>query len=136
MTNVTNTADNTNSAQAIETMKAKRAELSRLSNEVKPYVENGDFDTINEAIIYHHYQKGEHSIFKSFNQWRKDGYFIKLGSKGFPVWSRPVSALKEEQKAAGKEVAEQEDDSKTFRIAYVFSNAQVTKATEKRRASA
>ncbi len=132
MANVQNNTDNTNSTQAIEAMKAKRAALKALSDEVRPYVENGDFETINEAIIYHHYQGNEHTIFKSFNQWRKDGYQIKLGSKGYPVWSRPVSALKEEQKAQGKEQEVEEEDSKMFRIAYLFSNAQVTKATERR----
>jgi len=121
----------------IKNMQATREQLKAYSEQVKPLVEAGRFSTINEAIISTIYQDGKNREFKSFHQWRQEGYFVKLGQKGFPVWSRPVASIKEEKnKEQGKEEPIFEEDTKMFRVAYLFSNEQVKQESKSERRAA
>lgn len=99
----------------------KREFLKLLSKTAAIYVEQGTFDTINDAIINTVYKNEIHKYFKTFNQWKADGYFVKKGEKAFVVWGRP----KEKQDAEkGKEDSENQE-STFFPLAFLFSNAQV-----------
>lgn len=98
----------------------KREILKALSLRVGPLIEIGTFDSINNAIV-DSYKTAEHQEFKTFKQWKADGYFVKKGMKAFLVWGRPKGSQHEEQMEAEGE----SDDSKFFPIAYIFSNAQV-----------
>ncbi len=95
-----------------------RQMLKELSNEVKPLVKEGAFDTVNEAVIKLCYMRDGHDEFKKFNQWLNEGKRVKKGEKGFPVWARPKDMKKDEH-------PDLEDDFSFFPICYLFSNAQV-----------
>lgn len=61
--------------------------------------------------------------FRKFNQWKEAGYKVKKGSKGFPVFSRPVGVIKEEKTGQ----AQNEDSYKFFGTCYLFNESQVEK---------
>lgn len=85
---------------------------------VKPLMEAEGFSTVNEAIIEKVYKEdGNHSEFKTFNQWRSMGYKIKKGSKAFTVWGKPTQ---------GQRVKNDEADVYDwFPICFLFSDKQV-----------
>ncbi|MFA6261086.1 MAG: ArdC-like ssDNA-binding domain-containing protein [Bacteroidia bacterium] len=101
----------------------KRQFLKDLSGSVSEKVKEGEFNSINEAIIAH-YRQGEHQEFRTFNQWLKDGYAVRKGEKAFIVWAKP----KEVQKV---EKTEETDKYEYYPICYLFSNAQVERRSEK-----
>ncbi len=101
-----------------------RSALVTLSNQLSVYVEAGMYDTINEAVIAF-YSDEVHTTFKKFREWKAEGKKIKKGSKSFPVWARPLAALKAEANEGKPEPQEEEDNYRYFPICHLFSNAQV-----------
>jgi hypothetical protein len=59
--------------------------------------------------------------FKTFKKWKEEGYKINKGEKGFPVFSKPSTKLKEER---GQEIGEGE--KARFFTAYLFNENQVS----------
>ena len=74
----------------------------------------------NEALILIYQEETGASTFKTFIQWKNEGMIVKKGSEGFPVFSRSIGKIKEEQ---GKESTEGEN--RMFRTAYLFNEFQV-----------
>jgi hypothetical protein len=109
--------------------KENRAELIALSKAAKLAVKSGQFDSINEALI-DIYTTTEHREFKTFWEWKDEGYNIKKGVTSFKVWGRPKQSHRQEPKEG------QDDEFKYWPICYLFSNAQVqvTAKTERRAA--
>lgn len=103
-----------------------RERLKLLSEEVRDLVEDGTFETINDAIMETLYKSREHRTFNSFMGWKQQGKQVKKGEKAFLLWSKPKYIPKEAatQDNEGEE-KEQEDEYKFYGIAYLFSNAQV-----------
>jgi hypothetical protein len=94
--------------------------LKALSQEVYDFVESGTFPTVNEALMEIMYKDGPHWEFKSFRQWRKEGFMVKAGEKPFLLWGKPKDIeLLEESEIAPK----------FFPLVYLFSNAQVEPMT-------
>ena len=114
------TQDNTKELTAIQ---QKREILKAFSVQVAPLVELGTFETVNCALV-DAYTTAEHQEFKTFNQWKAEGFFVKKGMKAFLVWGRPKGSPEQEKT---KTTEENEEDSKFFPIAFIFSNAQVEK---------
>ncbi len=115
-----------NNSQEKRPIDIARENLKLLSLEVKDLVEDGTFFTINDAIIETLYKDDTHREFKSYRQWKAAGYHINKGEKAYLLWARP----KQIQKPTVEETStdEQLDDMlKYFPIAYLFSNAQVSK---------
>lgn len=124
-----------------EAMKEKRAKLGALTAEARKirekwaehYAKLGDINnamkwearTLNSIIIEKFYKDDQNSDFRTFNEWKREGFKVKKGSKGFVVWGRPLSEQKAEQ---GQEASDEE--STYFPISHVFSNAQVERIKE------
>lgn len=102
-------------------IQAKREYLKMLSKAAAIYVEQGDFATINEAIINTTYKDDTHKYFKTFNQWKAEGFFVKKGEKAFVVWGRPTD---EQEAEKGKDITP-DAEGKFYPLAFLFSNAQV-----------
>jgi hypothetical protein len=109
---------------ACQTAEEKKAVLIQLSEEVKLKIELGETkeETVNGGLI-ELYSNKEHKEFDTFHGWKKRGFKIKKGSKCFFVWTKPIKSKnkKENQKEEKEEVKEY----KFFKMAYLFSNAQV-----------
>jgi len=101
--------------------KMRRENLKQLSRVLQLQMKSGmaDFDSVNEGLIQVYSADGEHTTFKTFQQWKDEGKFIIRGSKAFAVWGSP-------KKAARPEAEEGEtDEFKYWPLCYLFSNKQV-----------
>ena len=98
---------------------------------------------LNYFILKYVYAPAEEGTtdFKKFNEWKKEGYTIKKGSKAFPVWSQPTKREKKEEdgetapvptpalmeNADGSENGGTRHERERFNMCYLFSNLQVTR---------
>ena len=62
--------------------------------------------------------------FKTFKQWKEEGYKVMKGSKSFKVWSTPRKMVKDGQKL--RPAKKDEDGKMIFYTASLFCNLQVT----------
>jgi len=108
----------------MKTTKAQvnRLKLAEITETAKLYCELTGLGELpaNEALLAF-YQKEEKLEFNSFHNWKKDGFFVQKGEKGFMIWSSPIKAKKNETET------EPEKKFKFFNVAYIFSSKQVKK---------
>jgi hypothetical protein len=104
-------------------MKDNRKKLIQLAQGIrKKYPESQSSGNLNQYILTMYKAQTGCRVFKTFKQWKADGYSIIKGSKGFPVFSRPIASIKASQ---GKEARDEE--SKLFGTAILFNENQVKK---------
>jgi hypothetical protein len=103
--------------------KEKREALKALSQQVKPLVKSGQYDTVNEAILDLFYRNQDHQKFNTFWEWQKEGYRVKKGSTAFTVWGSPRKLKPTDPQPTGND--EEDNKEKFFPICYLFSNKQV-----------
>ena len=73
----------------------------------------------NEALrAYYIAQNPAINQFLTFGEWKKKGYNVKKGSKGFTFWSSPIKGTKEKPDGETQE-------TKFFKVCYLFTNLQV-----------
>lgn len=115
-----------------------RQQLLALTHQVKSLVEEGKFETINEAIVETCYRDETHHEFKKYGEWQKEGYQVHKGEKAFVLWGRPQTHEKEdpqqnkETKGQSADVLH-EDSYQYYPVAYVFSDAQVSEINRNNR---
>ena len=81
--------------------------------------------TINSLIVEIYKIETGAEKFETFKTWKENGMMVKKGEKGFPVFSRPSKAIKEEQ---GKNT---EGERSYFYTAYLFNETQVQPIEQK-----
>ena len=96
----------------------RRAELRALSQQIKPLVKAGQFDSVNDGLVSIYSEETGQSIWHSFKGWKKQGFQVQKGQKGFPVWATPRKMKQEQdtEEATGKS---------WFPVAYLFHSGQV-----------
>lgn len=82
---------------------------------------------INDIIAGWYRETSGATEFRTFAQWKADGYNIKKGSKAFILWSKKKSVTKPGE-ATENNTEPTETAYEFFPIAYLFSNLQVEKA--------
>lgn len=81
---------------------------------------------INDIIAQWYREESGATTFKTFKQWKEEGFSIKKGSKAFILWAKKRKATKQdEQSQKGHEPSL--DEYEFFPIAYLFSDLQVEK---------
>lgn len=85
-----------------------------------------DCNTMNE-ILKEFYAEAGHTVLKTFNEWKKDGYSIVKGAKAILLWGTPKATKESKQAAAEAGKTEEEAKEDYFPLAYMFSNKQVHK---------
>jgi hypothetical protein len=81
--------------------------------------------TINEMLKIHY---GIDEETNTFAGWKKQGFFVKKGSKSFKFWSKPLRGKKKgATKVEASEDKDEEKGYKFFAVAYVFTKSQVEK---------
>jgi len=84
----------------------------------------------NATLIEMYSREEGTSEFKTFQQWKKAGYMIKKGSKGFDIWGSPREEQRTLQhKKTGKVKVEAVE---FYPLAVVFSAKQVEKMKAKK----
>lgn len=102
-----------------------RAQLLANSAAARLLMEMGEADSVNEALV-EMYTTAEHQEFNMFGQWLKLGYAVKKGERcRFPVWGQPVDKNKPGAQPQPDAAASEDDTTKFWPMAYLFSNAQV-----------
>lgn len=108
--------------------------LKARSLEVRKLVEEGKFETINDALIETMYNDETHHEFKSYRGWKKEGFQVRKGEKGFLLWGRPTEKKNDKEKPSPdtthKETKEEHDPF--YPLAFAFSDAQVDPITHNR----
>ena len=106
----------------IEQYKANRKALIQISAGLKILVKSGAIDSINEGLK-EIYEASDSNIeeFRTFWQWKDEGYTIQKGAKAFLIWGQP---RKGSQVAEG---GEEPEDYKYWPLCYLFANTQVYK---------
>lgn len=121
-----------------ETIALKRQYLSEMSRKARKHIDKMFQDAkteaeslfwascrINDVLAMWYREQTNADTFKSFLQWKKDGYNVKKGEKAFLLWSRKRKVSRFEESNNGGEPAE--ENYEFFPIAYLFSNLQVEK---------
>ena len=98
-----------------------RQQLKAISKELKPLVTAGKFTSLNKALIEVAYKNETNQVFKTFNQWKQEGFSILKGSKAFPIWAQPIKGTRAKE-------GEAPESYEFFPVCYLFSNAQVRRA--------
>ncbi len=76
---------------------------------------------INDIIADRYRKESGANVFKSFQQWQREGFRVRKGEKAYVLWSKKRNVTK----SAGENEEPNEISYKFFPIAYLFSDLQV-----------
>lgn len=113
-------------AEQAAAAKERRIQFIELSKKLKseaPKAGEGATEStggVNAMLLAAYRGETGREDFRTFKGWKDAGYKVKKGERGYPVWSRPIAAIKAEQ---GKEVTE--DEAGHFGTCYLFHDQQV-----------
>jgi hypothetical protein len=103
-------------------------ELIELSNDLKPLVEIGKYESVNKALIaYYRSKNTEITEFHSFHHWILQGFKVKKGEKGYAIWTKPIPKKGSAEQPNPEKTDNDESNYNVFGMCYVFSNLQVEK---------
>ena len=111
--------------EAQKRAKIRRKALSDLSRLIKPLVQAGQFDSVNDGLLHTYREETGQSVFHTFRDWRERGCFVNKGETGYPIWSRPM-ALQDKPEGADETETSSKPERRVFRMAYLFHYGQVT----------
>ncbi len=96
----------------------RREQLKALSQTIKPLVQCGMFNSINEGIQESYIEETGQTLWHTFHEWKDEGFNVVKGQHGFPVWATPRKLKKDTDtdKATGRT---------WYPIAYIFHAGQV-----------
>lgn len=110
-----------------------RAFLRAASAQLKPLAQAAG-KSVNELLTDIYSNRARASEWDTFKGWKKRGYYVAKGERGFAVWSRPIKADETEtdtgtDTATGAtdagESGETKPERESFYVAYIFCAAQV-----------
>lgn len=76
----------------------------------------------NAEIMAYYVRTTGQTDFRTYRQWLEAGYKVKAGASSYPVFSRPISAIKAEK--TGEPTG---DERNYFSVAHLFHAGQVEK---------
>lgn len=115
------------------TQSPARAFLRAASAQLKPLAQASG-KSVNELLTDIYSNQARASEWDTFKGWKKRGYYVAKGERGFAVWSRPIKADETEtdtgtDTATGAtdagESGETKPERESFYVAYIFCAAQV-----------
>lgn len=110
-----------------------RAFLRAASAQLKPLAQEAG-KSVNELLTDIYSNRAQAREWDTFKGWKKRGYYVAKGERGFAVWSRPIKADEAEtdtgtDTATGAtdagESGETKPERESFYVAYIFCAAQV-----------
>lgn len=114
------------------TQSPARAFLRAASAQLKPLAQSSE-KSVNELLTDIYSNQAQAREWDTFKGWKKRGYYVAKGERGFAVWSRPIKADDAETDTgntdtdAGEsgESGETKPERENFYVAYIFCAAQV-----------
>ena len=123
-----------NKTNTTHTQSPARAFLRAASAKLKPLAQESE-KSINELLTDIYSNQAQAREWDTFKGWKKRGYYVAKGERGFAVWSRPIKADDAETDTgntdtdtdAGEsgESGETKPERENFYVAYIFCAAQV-----------
>ena len=121
-----------NNTNTKHTQSPARAFLRAASAKLKPLAQESE-KSINELLTDIYSAKAQAREWDTFKGWKKRGYYVAKGERGFAVWSRPIKADDAETDTgntdtdAGEsgESGETKPERENFYVAYIFCATQV-----------
>lgn len=104
----------------------RRAELRALSEQVRPLVKAGAFQTVNEAVLALYSEQTGATTWRTFKGWIDSGRCVRKGEQGFPIWAQPRKREgKQEAASASPDIdAGTEHGASWFPVCYLFHENQ------------
>lgn len=120
---------NTTTTTTKHTQSPARAFLRAASAKLKPLAQESE-KSINELLTDIYSAKAQAREWDTFKGWKKRGYYVAKGERGFAVWSRPIKADDAETDTGNTdtdagESGETKPERENFFVAYIFCAAQV-----------
>lgn len=120
------------STTTTHTQSPARAFLRAASAKLKPLAQEAG-KSVNELLTDIYSNQARAREWDTFKGWKKRGYYVAKGERGFAVWSRPIKADDAETDTgntdtdAGEsgESGETKPERENFYVAYIFCAAQV-----------
>lgn len=118
------------------TQSPARAFLRAASAQLKPLAQAAG-KSVNELLTDIYSNRARASEWDTFKGWKKRGYYVAKGERGFAVWSRPIKADEADadtdtgatetdaSTGADGESGETKPERENFYVAYIFCAAQV-----------
>lgn len=107
------------------TQSPARAFLRAASAQLKPLAQEAG-KSVNELLTDIYSNRAQAREWDTFRGWKKRGYYVAKGERGFAVWSRPIKADEAETDAGESgESGETKPERESFYVAYIFCAAQV-----------
>ena len=105
--------------------RARRKALKDLCNTLQAAAKAAGMEETPNELLREFYAQAGHKELKTFNEWKKEGYYIRKGEKAILLWGKPKPSRlsKEIAKMEGKPEEEAENDF--YPLAYLYSNKQV-----------
>jgi hypothetical protein len=86
---------------------------------------------VNDYLMVMHKKNTGYSTFKTFSEWKKEGFKVKKGSKSYRVWGAPTKAKKTADEQLAESVSgenSKDDEATTFKywpMCCLFNESQV-----------
>ena len=80
------------------------------------------FNTTNAGLQFLYASEQKQVVWHTLHDWRKLGYRVQKGQKGFPIWSAPQSSGESDEGEGGEEGGSSRE---YFRLCYLFHLGQV-----------
>ena len=109
------------------TQSPARAFLRAASAQLKPLAQSSE-KSVNELFTDIYSNQSQAREWDTFKGWKKRGYYVAKGERGFAVWSRPIKADEAETDAGATDAGERGEtkpERESFYVAYIFCAAQV-----------
>ncbi len=105
--------------------RARRKALKALCNALQEAAKAAGMEESPNELLRGYYAQAGHTELKTFEEWKKAGFYIRKGERAILLWGHPKPSrqAKEAAKQAGK--SEEEAKSDFYPLAYLFSNKQV-----------
>lgn len=81
--------------------------------------------TINQVLVMMYETETSAHEFKTFHDWKKEGFKVNKGEKGFAVWGKPKKAKKTLETEDGEKL--EGDEFEYYPMCYLFNENQVSK---------
>jgi len=122
-----------NTTTTHHTQSPARAFLRAASAQLKPLAQAAG-KSVNEMLTDIYSNRTRASEWDTFKGWKKRGYYVAKGERGFAVWSRPIKADDADTDTGNTdtdagtgtgESGESKPERESFYVAYIFCAAQV-----------
>lgn len=104
----------------------RRNALRDLSNTLQKFAKAAGMEENPNELLRNYYAQAGHTELKSFEEWKKAGFYVKKGEKAILLWGRPRTKRKKKENTNEQNESE-ETEEEFFPVAYLFSQKQVEK---------